>query len=403
MMSSDGKKYLKLVLLDGSNYESWCNSILYNIEAFNPFLLNIFDASTCPPNINWSNLSEEEGKCLKLNAQAICLLTQSLSPNVEVIIIKERGCPMDVHLLWMYIKDMFSETTAAQDSRDAGCLIKPIRPVGKTGQTGLAKSAGSRLQKRKCHRSNQNLTSQISPLPSASHGKYLMAKGKKKNKPTKDESEEEEEDDDDDEEEEEDEYDLNFDKLSKKDMIKIKSLFDRLQEQELLLEQQEEYLIGKIEELKALNKEHGKLKHSHISLIGKHENLEKEYACATNVSSCVDPLDKENANLNAQLEVLTSKHVKMQKDYEMHKCPHEDLQDAPVMIQVSHEIVISSVKYFQPHTQECTCSPNFVNPICANACCSQSPQSNIEKINVDSCDDLITEENDTLKLKVKRL
>jgi hypothetical protein len=46
-------------------------------------------------------------------------------------------------------------------------------------------------------------------------------------------------------ESEEDEYDLDFDKLSKKEMIKIKSLFKRLQEQELQLEQQEEYLIGK--------------------------------------------------------------------------------------------------------------------------------------------------------------
>jgi hypothetical protein len=88
-----------------------------------------------------------------------------------------------------------------------------------------------------------------------------MIKGKKKNKPMKDERDEEEE-------EEEDEYDLDFDKLSKKDMIKIKIHFERLKEQELLLEQQEEYLIGKIEELMALNEEHGKLKHSHISLIG---------------------------------------------------------------------------------------------------------------------------------------
>jgi hypothetical protein len=138
-------------------------------------------------------------------------------------------------------------------------------------------------------------------------------------------------------------------------------------------------------------------------LIDKHENLEKGYACATNVSSCVDPLEKENANLKTQLEVLTSKHVKMQKDYEMLKCSHEDLRDAHVMLQVSHEVVVTSVKHFQPHTQECTCSPNFVNPICANACYSQSPQSNVEQINVDSCDDLIAKENDTMKLEVKRL
>jgi hypothetical protein len=47
-MSSDGEKCLELVLLDGSNYESWCNSILHYIEAFNPYLLNIVDASICP-------------------------------------------------------------------------------------------------------------------------------------------------------------------------------------------------------------------------------------------------------------------------------------------------------------------------------------------------------------------
>jgi hypothetical protein len=185
--------------------------------------MNIVDASICPPNINWANLSEEEEKCLKLNAQAICLLTQSLSPNVEAIEIKKHGFPVDAHLLWIYIKDMFSDTTAAQDSRGVGCLIKSVRSVGKTSETGLAKSAGSRLQKRKHHRSNQNSTSQTSPLPSASHGKCLMAKGKKKKKPMKDEREEEEE-----EEEDNDDCDLNFDKLSKKDMIKIKSLFERL-------------------------------------------------------------------------------------------------------------------------------------------------------------------------------
>jgi hypothetical protein len=107
-----------------------------------------------PPNINWANLSEEEEKCLKLNAQAICLLTQSLSSNIESIIIKEHGFPVDAHLLWIYIKDIFSDTTTAQDSRGAGYLIKPIRPVENPGRTGLAKSAGSRLQRRKHHRSN---------------------------------------------------------------------------------------------------------------------------------------------------------------------------------------------------------------------------------------------------------
>jgi hypothetical protein len=219
-----------------------------------------------------------------------------------------------------------------------------------------------------------------------------MAKGKQENKPPRVESKEEE-----------DKYDLEFDKLSKKDVIKIKRLIERIEEQELQLEQQEDYLIGKIEEVKALHEEHEKLKYSHTSLIGKHENLEIKYAYATNVSSCVDPLEKENANLKTQLEVLTSKHVKMQKDHEVLKCSHDNLQDEHAMLQVSHEVLVTSVRHFQPLTQKCTCSLNFINFICANDCCSQSQQSSIEQIYVDSCDDLIAEENDLLKLEVKRL
>jgi hypothetical protein len=145
-MSTEGEKCLELVLLDDSNYESWCISILNNIEAFNPYLFSIVDSSICPPNITWANLSVEERKCLKLNAQVICLLTQSLSPNIEVLILKEHGVPMDAHLLWKYIKEKFSETTTVQDSREANCLTKPVRSAVKTGQSGMAKSAGSKLQ-----------------------------------------------------------------------------------------------------------------------------------------------------------------------------------------------------------------------------------------------------------------
>jgi hypothetical protein len=145
-MSLEGEKCLELVFLDGSNYESWCMTILHNIEIFNPYLLSIVDSSICPLNINWANISEEERKCLKLNAQALCLLTQSLSPSVEASMLKEHELPVDAHLLWRYIKKKFLESTSVQDSKGADYLTKPVRPVGKTGQTGMAKSADSRLQ-----------------------------------------------------------------------------------------------------------------------------------------------------------------------------------------------------------------------------------------------------------------
>jgi hypothetical protein len=66
---------------------------------------------------------------LKLNAQAICLLTQFLSPNVKALILKEYGIPMDALLLWKYIKEKFLETIVVQDSREADYLTKLVRPV----------------------------------------------------------------------------------------------------------------------------------------------------------------------------------------------------------------------------------------------------------------------------------
>jgi hypothetical protein len=101
--------------------------------------------------------------------------------------------------------------------------------------------------------------------------------------------------------------------------------------------------------------------------------------------------------------VLTRKHVKLQKDYEVLKGSHGNLQDEHVMLQVSHEVVVTSVKHFQPLTQKCTCLFNSINFVYANACCSQCQQSSVEQIHVDSCDDLITQENDLLKLEVQIL
>jgi hypothetical protein len=218
-MSSECEKCIELILLDDSNYESWCISILHNIKVFNPSLLSIIDASICPLNIDWVDFSKEERKYLKLNTQTICLLTQSLGSNVKALILKEYRFPMDAHLLWKSINENFSEITVAQDSRSADCLIKPVRLVGQSCQTGLAKTAGSRLQRRKHRQSIKDPTSQTSSLYSTRHEKWLMTKDKKKKKSNKVESEEEGDA----------EYDLDFDKLNKRDMIQMEKMWETAQ------------------------------------------------------------------------------------------------------------------------------------------------------------------------------
>jgi hypothetical protein len=102
----------------------------------------------------------------------------------------------------------------------------------------VTEKIASEDKKSKCHRPNEASTSQTSSLSLSSkrHEKCLMTKEKKMKKSKKIESEKEEEEDD-----------LGLDNLSKKDMVKIKKLFERVQEEELQLEQEEEFLIGKID------------------------------------------------------------------------------------------------------------------------------------------------------------
>jgi hypothetical protein len=52
MVLSEGEKSQELLLLDGSNYMSWCNSILDTLKAFDPLLLSIVNASICPLNFD---------------------------------------------------------------------------------------------------------------------------------------------------------------------------------------------------------------------------------------------------------------------------------------------------------------------------------------------------------------
>jgi hypothetical protein len=52
-----------------------------------------------------------------------------------------------------------------------------------------------------------------------------------------------------------------------------------------------------------------------------------------------------------------------------------------------------------------TCAFSLVNNefACTKSCCSQTSRSSIEHVFVESCDDLITQENDELKQEVEKL
>ena len=90
------------------------------------------------------------------------------------------------------------------------------------------------------------------------------------------------------------------------------------------------------------------------------------------------------------MERLTSKNEILQEDHDELLCSHEKLMDSHLMLEIAHEVVITMVKSYQPHTHKCTCTQVSYILSCANNCCSQARQPSIEHVIVEICDDSIT-------------
>jgi hypothetical protein len=84
----------------------------------------------------------------------------------------------------------------------------------------------------------------------------------------------------------------------------------------------------------------------------------------------------------------------LQANYVHLKCSHEELVESSIMLEVAHEVVITTVKSSQPPTHTLTCTQSQLNTSCANECASQASQSSIEQKII---------ENIELKEEVKRL
>ncbi|TVU26080.1 hypothetical protein EJB05_28609, partial [Eragrostis curvula] len=293
--------------------------------------------------LDYYNLTKGQEKCSYLEAHAYNALSSALSACVEDVIFKKYRLLESAHLLWVALKETYgsredtisssefepeiptsSTSFNVQEVKQLSCeankvqsasLGKPEVPVS----SGRTERSSTRNEENDWCRFRPSEESVSSSDSEGEHFMCLMAKGKKK--PIKKDESESEDDD------------LKFDKLSKKDMYKIMKLMKKVEEQELQLEKQEEFLIEKMEELEALSIEHEKLHNLHISLTNDYDNLKKDYACATNSSLCVASLQQENCNLKAQFGVLTSKHVNLQKSHKEILCSHEDLIEAHALLE----------------------------------------------------------------------
>jgi hypothetical protein len=133
------------------------------------------------------------------------------------------------------------------------------------------------------------------------------------------------------------------------------------------------------------------------TLANKYDHDIKSFACRAKIEEDV------NDDLEAKLAKLTSEHMVLQANHNELELSYEKLVDSYATLEIAHEVVLSSVKSIQPLSHTCTCSQFQVNLSCSNDCLSQASQSSIEHVLVESCDDLIAEENDKLKQEVEKL
>ena len=158
-----------------------------------------------------------------------------------------------------------------------------------------------------------------------------------------------------------------------------------------------------IKVIKALTQKLEMIKQEQASLAQRYHELSDNYANATNSSIYVASLEKENQMLKAQVESLTSKHVALQGTHKELEYSYKKLVESHAMLEVAQEVVLTSVKSYQPLTHTCTCSQASIMLSCDKLCCSQAANTCVEYVVAESCDNLIAEDNDELKLEVKEL
>jgi hypothetical protein len=78
--------------------------------------------------------------------------------------------------------------------------------------------------------------------------------------------------------------------------------------------------------------------------------------CATNSTSCEASILKENVELRAQLDLLTSNYEKLEEKHGKLSSSHENLLASHDRLKLAHETIMSKVTSSEPHMDICTTS-----------------------------------------------
>src|SRR5664279_6619622 len=171
----------------------------------------------------------------------------------------------------------------------------------------------------------------------------------------------------------------------------------------ITLEEEQEHRVSLEEELESIEESHNEItsnltkERDHALVVAK--DLKRKYneltklsssianindACATNSTSCEASTLKENVQLRAQLEWLTSKYEFLEESHEKLSSSNEDLLASHSRLKLAHEAISTKVTSCEPHVDNCTTSTrNAILP------CASPNNSSTHNVST-SCDELFS-------------
>jgi hypothetical protein len=165
--------------------------------------------------------------------------------------------------------------------------------------------------------------------------------------------------------------------LNNEDKVLLVKLLRRNKEQGETLLRLEETLIKTNDSLEEMTKEHEELKCSHDNLVQRYESVLLEQRNNHDVLFDVAQLKTENSMLRSQVEMMNLEKLALGEKYDMLSYSHSKLVDDHIMLDIAHEVVITSLNSCEPHS--CT-SDQFVKVLsCTDLHCTKKGKSLIEK------------------------
>jgi ferredoxin-fold anticodon binding domain-containing protein len=99
-------------------------------------------------------------------------------------------------------------------------------------------------------------------------------------------------------------------------------------------------------------------------LVQQYDSILIEQRNDDDVLSCVAQLRIENVMLKSQVELLRLEKLALSEKYDMLSYSHNELVDDHIMLNIPHEVVMTSLDYGEPHSCTCAHQDNILS--CAN-------------------------------------